>query len=95
MGENLLVSAVDRESGGDGPSPSKCFVIVQADSSNAAVRGAGICCITNHSWCVRSTMGCINCDTNGTAYTLRTHVEESDANVDLTFCSTDCLEEWV
>lgn len=40
-------------------------------------------------------MGCINCDTNGAAYTLRTHVEATDANVDLAFCSTDCLEEWV
>jgi len=40
-------------------------------------------------------MGCINCDTDGTAYTLRAHVEDTESNVDLAFCSTDCLEEWV
>jgi hypothetical protein len=40
-------------------------------------------------------MGCINCDTDDQAYTLRAHVEESNANVDLNFCSTDCLEDWV
>jgi len=30
-------------------------------------------------------MGCINCDTDGTAYTLRAHVEETESNVDLAF----------
>ncbi|WP_276316225.1 hypothetical protein [Halomicrobium salinisoli] len=40
-------------------------------------------------------MSCVNCDTNGTAYTLLAHVEGSDSKVDLSFCSTDCLEEWV
>lgn len=40
-------------------------------------------------------MGCINCDTDGAAYTLQAHVEESDSNVRLTFCSTDCLQDWV
>jgi hypothetical protein len=40
-------------------------------------------------------MSCVNCDTDDRAYTLRAHVADSDSDVDLTFCSTDCLEQWV
>lgn len=40
-------------------------------------------------------MGCVNCETDLQAYTLRAHVEDGNSEVDLPFCSTDCLEEWV
>ena len=38
---------------------------------------------------------CVNCNTDDRAYTLRAHVSDADSNVDLPFCSTDCLEQWV
>jgi hypothetical protein len=40
-------------------------------------------------------MSCVNCETDGTAYTLRAHVPDSDAARDLPFCSAECLEDWV
>ena len=40
-------------------------------------------------------MSCVNCDTDDRAYTLRAHVDGTKSNVDLAFCSTDCLDEWV
>ena len=40
-------------------------------------------------------MSCVNCDTDTRAYTLRAHVHDADSDVDLTFCSTDCLDQWV
>jgi len=40
-------------------------------------------------------MSCVNCDTDTRAYTLRAHVDDADSDVDLTFCSTDCLDQWV
>lgn len=40
-------------------------------------------------------MTCVNCETDATAYTLRAHVMESNGEIDLPFCSTDCLREWV
>jgi len=40
-------------------------------------------------------MSCVNCDSNRQAYTLRAHVDQSDSDVDLAFCSTDCLDKWV
>lgn len=40
-------------------------------------------------------MSCVNCDTDTKAYTLQVHVEESNSIIDMPFCSTDCLEEWV
>lgn len=39
-------------------------------------------------------MLCDNCQTDEVAYTLTTHVESSASNVDLHFCSTDCLRAW-
>ena len=40
-------------------------------------------------------MGCVNCDAEHRAYTLRAHVENSESEVELSFCSTDCVDEWV
>jgi len=40
-------------------------------------------------------MGCVNCRTDGTQYTLKAHLDGGGAEVDLTFCSSECLEEWV
>lgn len=40
-------------------------------------------------------MTCVNCETDLTAYTLQAHVEDEDHRVDLSFCSTDCVSEWV
>jgi len=40
-------------------------------------------------------MGCVNCRDDVKAYTLKAHVDEAGTDVDLPFCSTDCLEEWV
>jgi len=40
-------------------------------------------------------MSCVNCNTEDRAYTLRAHVVDSESDVDLAFCSTDCLEQWV
>lgn len=40
-------------------------------------------------------MSCVNCETEGTAYTLQAHVQDGNAQIDLAFCSSDCLEQWV
>lgn len=40
-------------------------------------------------------MSCINCDTEQTTYTLEADVVDSDSSIELTFCSSDCLEDWV
>jgi len=40
-------------------------------------------------------MSCTHCHTEIRAYTLQVHVEESDAEVALPFCSTDCVDAWV
>ncbi|MFT4920967.1 MAG: hypothetical protein ACI8XM_000159 [Haloarculaceae archaeon] len=40
-------------------------------------------------------MSCVNCDSDTQAYTLRAHVENSNSDVDLQFCSSDCLDDWV
>ena len=40
-------------------------------------------------------MSCVNCDADLQAYTLRAHVENGNADIDLPFCSTTCLAEWV
>ncbi len=38
---------------------------------------------------------CDNCEsTSEIAYTLTTHLERSDDQIDLHFCSTDCLQVW-
>lgn len=40
-------------------------------------------------------MSCVNCETNARAYTLKAHVMDAENEVDLPFCSTDCLRDWV
>lgn len=40
-------------------------------------------------------MSCINCREDGVSYTLKTHVADPETQVELDFCSTDCLAEWV
>ena len=40
-------------------------------------------------------MSCAHCDAEIKAYTLRIHPEESDRDIEISFCSTDCLETWV
>lgn len=40
-------------------------------------------------------MSCINCKTDGVSYTLKTHVADPETQIELSFCSTDCLAEWV
>lgn len=40
-------------------------------------------------------MSCVNCQDSGISYTLRAHEATADAEVELTFCSTECLAEWV
>ncbi|WP_408958711.1 hypothetical protein [Natrinema sp. 74] len=40
-------------------------------------------------------MNCDNCQSDDVAYTLTTHVDPGDGKqVDLHFCSTDCLRVW-
>lgn len=39
-------------------------------------------------------MGCINCKNGGVSYTLKTHVADPETEIELTFCSTECLAEW-
>ncbi|SEV93818.1 hypothetical protein [Natrinema salifodinae] len=40
-------------------------------------------------------MHCDNCDADEVAYTLTTYVEPDDQeDVELHFCSTDCLRVW-
>ncbi|SIR83394.1 hypothetical protein [Natronorubrum thiooxidans] len=40
-------------------------------------------------------MRCDNCDSAEVAYTLTTHVSnEPDTQIDLHFCSSDCLRVW-
>ncbi len=40
-------------------------------------------------------MSCVNCETDAEAYTLRAHVMDAESKVDLPFCSTNCLQDWV
>jgi hypothetical protein len=40
-------------------------------------------------------MTCVNCEADARAYTLKAHVEKSEGEIDLPFCSTDCLRDWV
>jgi hypothetical protein len=40
-------------------------------------------------------MTCVNCETDRRAYTLHAHVDDSDSTIELPFCSSDCLDEWV
>ena len=40
-------------------------------------------------------MACVNCEMDATAYTLRAHLKDSNGEVELPFCSTDCLRDWV
>ncbi|ELY62276.1 hypothetical protein [Natronolimnohabitans innermongolicus] len=40
-------------------------------------------------------MNCDNCDTDEVAYTLTTHVaDEPSEQIDLHFCSSECLRVW-
>ncbi len=40
-------------------------------------------------------MNCDNCRAEEVAYTLTTHVDTTDGKqIDLHFCSTDCLHVW-
>jgi hypothetical protein len=39
--------------------------------------------------------GLHNCSTEGTAYTVQAAVVDDDSRVELTFCSSDCLADWV
>jgi len=41
-------------------------------------------------------MACANCEAGASpAYTLRVHVRDTEAEVDLRFCSDECLRAWV
>jgi len=40
-------------------------------------------------------MRCVNCDIERRAYTLCAHPDDSDSVVELSFCSSDCLADWV
>jgi len=40
-------------------------------------------------------MMCVNCDRERRAYTLYAHVDDSNSAVELSFCSSACLDQWV
>jgi len=40
-------------------------------------------------------MSCVNCQDRQVSYTLTADLTDSPAPVELTFCSSECLSDWV